>query len=64
MLPACFYTLGRPLDITAQDAFAFHNGHAVYKQYKGIVLAADEGEGIAKALDSKKAALSLVQPVG
>jgi hypothetical protein len=57
MLPACFYTLGRPLDIIVQDAFAFYNGYAVYKQYQCIALAADEGKGIAKALDSKKAAL-------
>jgi hypothetical protein len=38
----------------SEDAFTFHNGHAVYKQYKGIVLAADEGEAIAKALYNKE----------
>jgi hypothetical protein len=52
-------TLGRPLDITTQDAMAFHNGHAVYKQYNGVVLVADKGQAIAKVLDNKKAALLL-----
>ena len=57
MLPVCFCALGRLFDIIVQDAFAFYNGYAVYKQYQCIALAADEGKGIAKALDSKKAAL-------
>ena len=53
-----FYTLGRPVDITA-DAIAFHNGCAVHKQCKGVVLVANKGEAIAKVLDNKKAALLL-----
>lgn len=52
-----FCTLGRPLDITSQDACAFYNDHAVYNSFKGVVLAAEEGENIAKALGNKKAAL-------
>jgi len=52
-----FCALGRPLDITTQDACAFHNDLAVYDSFKGIVLAADEGIAIAKALGTKKAAL-------
>lgn len=52
-----FCTLGRPLDIITQDACAFHNDHAVYSTFKGIVLGADEGEAIAEALADKKAAL-------
>jgi ribulose-5-phosphate 4-epimerase/fuculose-1-phosphate aldolase len=52
-----FCTLGRPLDIITQDACAFHNDLAVYSSFRGIVLAADEGIAIAKALGQKKAAL-------
>ncbi|KKY18195.1 putative class ii aldolase adducin domain-containing protein [Phaeomoniella chlamydospora] len=52
-----FTTLGREIDITTQDSCMFWNDHAVYKQFKGIVLAEEEGQNIAKALGSKKAAL-------
>ncbi|KAI9737206.1 MAG: hypothetical protein M1818_005738 [Claussenomyces sp. TS43310] len=52
-----FSALGRPLDIITQDACAFHDDHAVYSAFRGIVLAAAEGEAIAAALGGKKAAL-------
>ncbi|CAG8960720.1 hypothetical protein HYFRA_00002256 [Hymenoscyphus fraxineus] len=52
-----FCTLGRPLDTITQDSCAFHNDLAVYNSFRGIVLAADEGIAIAKALGQKKAAL-------
>ncbi|KAI1965300.1 hypothetical protein LOZ58_001146 [Ophidiomyces ophidiicola] len=52
-----FCTLGRPLDIITQDSCAFYQDHVVYEQFNGIVLAAEEGKNIAKALGNKKAAL-------
>jgi len=52
-----FCSLGRPLDIITQDSCAFHNDHVVYKQFKGVVLAEEEGKHIAEALGDKKAAL-------
>jgi ribulose-5-phosphate 4-epimerase/fuculose-1-phosphate aldolase len=52
-----FCSLGRPLEIITQDACAFHNDIAVYTAFRGIVLAADEGIAISKALGQKKAAL-------
>jgi len=52
-----FCSLGRPLDIITQDACAFYNDVAVYKSFKGVVLAEEEGHRIAKALGNNKAAL-------
>lgn len=52
-----FCTLGRGIDTITQDSCAFHKDLAVYKQFRGIVLAADEGIAIAKALGPKKAAI-------
>lgn len=52
-----FSTLGKNLDITTQDSCAFHDDLALYNSFKGVVLAADEGIAIAKALGNKKAAL-------
>jgi ribulose-5-phosphate 4-epimerase/fuculose-1-phosphate aldolase len=52
-----FCSLGRPLEIITQDACAFHNDIAVYSAFRGIVLAADEGIAISKALGQKKAVL-------
>lgn len=52
-----FCTLGHELDIITQDACAFYQDHAVYKQFKGIVLAEEEGQNIAKALGNGKACL-------
>lgn len=52
-----FCTLGRTLDTITQDSCAFHNDHALYSSFRGIVLAEDEGIAIAEALGNKKAAL-------
>lgn len=50
-------TLGRVLDPITQDACAFFEDHAVYGPYKGGVLDGSEGEEIAEALGSGKAAI-------
>ncbi|KAK8134022.1 class 2 aldolase adducin domain-containing protein [Apiospora sp. TS-2023a] len=48
----------RPLDMLSQDICNFHNAHAVYASYGGIVFASDEGERIADALgDRNKGAI-------
>ena len=52
-----FCALGRPLDIITQDACSFHDDHALYTAFNGIVLASHEGRTIASALGDKKAAL-------
>lgn len=52
-----FCALGREIDIITQDSCAFYNDHAVYSQFKGIVLDKEEGENIAKAIGNKKAVL-------
>ncbi|KAF2690260.1 arad-like aldolase/epimerase [Lentithecium fluviatile CBS 122367] len=52
-----FCSLGRKLDITTQDSCAFYNDHVLYDSFNGIVLAAEEGKNIAKAIGQNKAAL-------
>jgi len=52
-----FCALGKNLETITQDSCAFHNDIALYNSFRGIVLAADEGIAIAKALGGKKAAL-------
>jgi len=52
-----FCSLGRNIDIITQDSCAFHNDIALYTSFRGIVLEAEEGQAIAKALGQKKAAL-------
>lgn len=52
-----FCALGREIDIITQDSCAFYKDHAVYNSFKGVVLAKEEGENIAKALGNKKAVL-------
>ncbi|KAL5385231.1 hypothetical protein PMIN02_008959 [Paraphaeosphaeria minitans] len=52
-----FCALGRKLDTITQDSCAFHNDHVLYTSYKGVVLAKEEGENIAKELGPHKAAL-------
>ncbi|CAA7271762.1 unnamed protein product [Cyclocybe aegerita] len=52
-----FSALGKPLDMLTQDTCAFYNDHALYNQFKGIVLEAEEGQHIAAALGNKKAAI-------
>ncbi|KAI0187220.1 class 2 aldolase adducin domain-containing protein [Xylaria flabelliformis] len=42
----------RPLEMLNQDVCNFHNAHAVYARYGGIVFGPEEGEHIAAALGS------------
>ena len=50
-------TFGRLLDPITQDACAFYEDHAVFDCYTGVVHETSEGDQIAKALGSKKAAI-------
>ncbi|KAJ0127574.1 Uncharacterized protein HZ326_29322 [Fusarium oxysporum f. sp. albedinis] len=43
--------------LNREDSCAFYKDMALYKSFGGIVLEADEGEVIAKALRDKKAAI-------
>jgi ribulose-5-phosphate 4-epimerase/fuculose-1-phosphate aldolase len=52
-----FCALGREIDIITQDSCAFYKDHSVYRQFKGIVLAEEEGQNVARALGSGKACL-------
>ncbi len=52
-----FATLGRKLDPVTQDACAFYNDHAIYEDYGGVAVELDEGQQIANALGSRKAAM-------
>lgn len=52
-----FATLGRPIDMLAQDACAFWRDVGVYRQFKGAVLAAEEGHNIARDLGNRKACI-------
>lgn len=52
-----FCTFGRELDILTQDSCAFYKDHAVYRQFKGIVMSEEEGLNVASALGSGKACL-------
>lgn len=52
-----FCALGRTLDTITQDSCSFHNDHVLYESFNGVVLAAEEGQNIARALGDKKAAL-------
>lgn len=52
-----FCSLGRNLDFISQDSCAFYNDLALYDNFGGIVLEADEGKLIAEQLGAKKAAL-------
>jgi ribulose-5-phosphate 4-epimerase/fuculose-1-phosphate aldolase len=49
--------LGRLLEPLSQDAAAFYEDHAVFREFSGVVLDASEGEKIAKALGPMKAAI-------
>ncbi|OAP63901.1 hypothetical protein AYL99_03128 [Fonsecaea erecta] len=52
-----FCAFGRELDIITQDSCMFYNDHSVYRQFKGIVLAEEEGQHIARAIGPRKACL-------
>ena len=50
-------SLGRLLDPITQDACAFFEDHVVFEDFTGVVHETSEGERIAKALGSNKAAI-------
>lgn len=50
-------SLGRKLDPLTQDACAFYDDHAVYEDYRGVVLDLDEGDRMAEALGDNKAVI-------
>jgi len=52
-----FSALGRPLDITTQDACAFYKDLGHYTRFGGVVVEEGEGKHIAEALGSSKAVI-------
>jgi ribulose-5-phosphate 4-epimerase/fuculose-1-phosphate aldolase len=50
-------TLGRLLDPITQDACAFYEDHGLFRDFTGVVYETSEGERIAQALSSYKAAI-------
>jgi ribulose-5-phosphate 4-epimerase/fuculose-1-phosphate aldolase len=52
-----FSTLGRTLDPITQDHCDFYQDHALYDGFRGVVLDREEGDDIATALGSTKAAI-------
>jgi ribulose-5-phosphate 4-epimerase/fuculose-1-phosphate aldolase len=49
--------LGRRLDPITQDACAFHDDHALFDDYTGVVLDLSEGVRIGQALGDRKAVI-------
>lgn len=45
-----YSAFGKPLDMINQDVCIFYENHCVYNDFGGVVLSADEGDHIAKAL--------------
>ncbi|CAN6627215.1 hypothetical protein TRVA0_011S01112 [Trichomonascus vanleenenianus] len=54
-----YSALAAPLEMINQDACVFYNAHAVYSDFGGIVLEAEEGENIARALGENNKAVIL-----
>ena len=52
-----FSSLGKLLDPITQDSCAFYTDHAVYTDFGGVAVELDEGERIARAIGTKKAAI-------
>ncbi|MGF6731428.1 ribulose-5-phosphate 4-epimerase/fuculose-1-phosphate aldolase [Paraburkholderia youngii] len=50
-------TLGRKLDPLTQDSCAFYQDHALFDDFRGVVLDTTEGARIADALGSRKAVI-------
>ncbi|KIX00538.1 uncharacterized protein Z518_10678 [Rhinocladiella mackenziei CBS 650.93] len=50
-----FCATGRELQMLSQDACVFYKDHAVYRNFAGVVLDAEEGRHIAACLGKKKA---------
>lgn len=49
--------MGKPLDMINQDVCTFYNSHAVYSDFGGVALEAEEGQRIAGALGGGKAVI-------
>ena len=49
-----FSTLGKPLDPISQDACAFYETHAIYKDFSVVVVEVNEGDEIANTLGYNK----------
>lgn len=52
-----FSVFGRELDMMTQDSLRFYKSHAVYRDFKGVVLDSEEGQRITRALGDGKAAI-------
>jgi len=52
-----FSSLGRELDMITQDSCSFFDDHAVYSDFRGVVLDEEEGNNIAAALGKRKAVI-------
>jgi len=50
-------TLGRTLDPLTQDSCAFYQDHALFDDFRGVVLDTDEGARIAAALGQRRAVI-------
>jgi ribulose-5-phosphate 4-epimerase/fuculose-1-phosphate aldolase len=57
-----FSTLGKPLDPISQDACAFYETQAIYKDFSGVVEEVDEGDEIAKTLGDNKVIILTTGP--
>ncbi|KAL4913232.1 class II aldolase/adducin N-terminal [Aspergillus aurantiobrunneus] len=52
-----FSCFGRELEMITQDSLRFYKSHAVYREFRGVILDAEEGKRIAAALGDGKAAI-------
>ncbi|KAI8625736.1 class II aldolase/adducin N-terminal [Xylariaceae sp. FL1651] len=52
-----FSAFGRELEMLTQDACRFYKSHGVYRDFRGVVVDAEEGRRIAAALGGGKAAI-------
>ncbi|CAL5869825.1 uncharacterized protein PFLUO_LOCUS4056 [Penicillium psychrofluorescens] len=52
-----FSVFGRELEMITQDSLRFYNSHAVYGQYGGVVVDAEEGRRIADSIGNGKAVI-------
>lgn len=52
-----FSVFGRELEMITQDDLRFYKDHAIYQQFGGVVLDAEEGQRIAECLGDQKAVI-------
>ncbi|KAL4928843.1 class II aldolase/adducin N-terminal [Aspergillus undulatus] len=52
-----FSCFGRELEMITQDSLRFYKSHAVYREFRGVILDGEEGRRIAAALGNGKAAI-------